>query len=70
VLDSISTLARKLKEAETISLAYLREFAFAPIARLLRRFGPAAIGLAAAAAKEALKDWLKKKGIVLFDDLF
>jgi hypothetical protein len=67
VLDNLSALSRKLKEAETISVAYLREFAFAPLTRLLRRFGPAAIGLAASVAKEALKDWLKRKGIALFD---
>jgi hypothetical protein len=69
VLDNLSALSRKLKEAETISVAYLREFAFPTLNRLLRRFANAAIGLTASAAKEALKEWLKRRGIALFDHL-
>jgi hypothetical protein len=70
VLDNLSALSKRLKEAQTVSLAYLREFAFAPLSKLLRRFKDAAIGLAASVAKEALKDWLKRKGITVLDDLF
>jgi hypothetical protein len=70
VLDSLSTLSRRLKEASSISLAYLKEFAFAPLAKLLRRFKGAAIGLAASVAREAIREWLKRKGITLLDDLF
>jgi hypothetical protein len=67
VLDGLSALSKRLKEASTISVAYLREFAFAPLSKVLRRFKDAAIGLAASAAKEALKDWLKRKGIAFLD---
>jgi hypothetical protein len=69
IMDSLGMVARKLKEASAISLPYLRRYAIDPLSMLIRRFGPSAIGLIATAAKEALKEWLKKRGLFLLDDL-
>lgn len=69
IMDSLGMVARKLKEASAISLPYLRRYAIEPLSMLVRRFGPSAIGLIAAAAKEALKEWLKKRGLFFLDDL-
>jgi hypothetical protein len=69
VLESLSTVSAKLNAAPSVSLSYLKRYAWEPLSILVRRFGPAALGLVATAAKEAIKEWLKKKGIVLLDDL-
>jgi hypothetical protein len=63
-------LAKRLKEASTISVRYLRKYGFEPLGALMRRFKDAAIGIAATAAREALRDWLRRKGITFLDDLF
>jgi hypothetical protein len=69
VMDSLEMVGRKLKEASAISLPYIRRYGIEPLSMLIRRFGPSAIGLLATAAKEALKEWLKKRGVFLLDDL-
>ncbi|MDZ4366456.1 MAG: hypothetical protein U0987_05430 [Afipia sp.] len=69
VRDKLSAVTKRLKEETYISWMYLNEFAIKPLRILIDRFGGAAIGLAAVAAKEAIKDWLKKKGIAFLDDL-
>jgi hypothetical protein len=69
VIDSLSAVSKRLKETTTVSLAYLRQVAFPALSKLLIRFKDTAIGLAASVAKEALKDWLKRKGITFLDDL-
>lgn len=69
VLDKLQCAAKALKEEAAISWTYLREFAVKPIAILIKRFGPAAIGIAAEAAKAAIKEWLKKKGLNFLDGL-
>jgi hypothetical protein len=69
VMDSLGLVARKLKEASAISVPYIRRYAIEPLSMLIRRFGPSAIGLIATAAKEALKEWLKKRGIFFLDEL-
>jgi len=70
VLDGLSAFSRRLKEAASISLGYVRRYAADPLRTLLSRFKDNAIGIAASIAKEALREWLKQKGISFLDDLF
>lgn len=67
VLDKLQSVSKRLKEDFQISYIYLREFALEPLIILVRRFHEAAIGVAATAAKEAIKEWLKRKGINFLD---
>lgn len=70
VLEKLSAANRRLKEDAQISWMYLKNFAVDPLVLLVRRFGGAAIGLLASSAVEALKIWLRKKGIAVLDDIF
>src|SRR5205823_6541518 len=70
VLEGLSAFSKRLKEATTISLGYIRKYAVGPLGTLLMRFKENALGLAASVAKEALREWLKRKGITFFDGLF
>ena len=63
VLDNLAALAARLRSAASVSLPYLQKYGAEPLSILIRRFGSSALGIAATAAKEALKDWLKRKGI-------
>lgn len=67
VLDKLQAFSKILKEETSISWMYIREFAIKPIGILANRFGKAAIGVAAEAAKAAIKEWLKKKGLTFLD---
>jgi len=69
VFDKLTSVTKRLKEDTQISWMYLREFAFKPLVILIKRFGKAAIGVVSEAAKTALKEWLKKKGITFLDGL-
>jgi hypothetical protein len=69
VLDGLAVLTKRLKDATTISAPFIRAYGIDPITRLARRFGGTAIELLVAAAKEALKEWLKKRGIGFLDGL-
>jgi hypothetical protein len=69
VQDKLSAVARRLKEDSQISWMYLQEFAFKPLGILIKRFGGAAIGIAAATAKDAFVSWLKSKGIAFLDNV-
>jgi len=70
VLEKLESAHKRLKEDAQISWMYLKNFAFEPLGRIAKRFGQAAIGLIAASAKEALKSWLKSKGVNFLDDVF
>lgn len=59
VVDSLSSAVRRLKGEATVSISYLREFAFRPLGILIRRFGKSALGILGTAAKDAIVDWLK-----------
>jgi hypothetical protein len=67
VQDGLSAVAKRLKENTQISWMYLQEFAFKPLGILIKRFGGAAIGIAAATAKDAFVSWLKSKGLSFLD---
>jgi hypothetical protein len=60
VLDGLNAVSKTLREAVSVSAPYIRKYAFEPLIALVRRFGPSALGLAAAIAKEAILEWLKK----------
>jgi hypothetical protein len=70
VQEGLSATSKRLKEDTQTSWMYIREFALKPIQILIKRFGVAAIGLAASAAKEALLVWLKSKGVNFLDGIF
>jgi hypothetical protein len=70
VQDKLAAVSKRLKEDSHISWMYLREFVFAPLTILIKRFGGAAVGVAAVAAKEAFTSWLKGKGISILDGMF
>ncbi|MBU6456993.1 hypothetical protein [Bradyrhizobium sp.] len=70
VQDKLSAVSKRLKEDTQTSWMYLLEFAVKPLRIVLRRFGAAALGVAALSAKEALISWLKTRGISILDDMF
>jgi hypothetical protein len=70
VFDKLRSVSAKLKQESYISWIYLREFAIEPLSIVIRRFGKASAGLLAGAAREALRTWLKSKGIHFLDDIF
>ena len=59
VLSSLKALSRLLKQEGQIFWMQLKTFAIDPLNRVIKRFGEAAVGLVARAAKDALFDWLK-----------
>lgn len=67
VLDGLSVLSTRLKTSETVSVPFIQTYGVDPFMKLVRRFGGTAIELLVAAAREALKEWLKKKGIGFLD---
>jgi hypothetical protein len=62
VADSLKAATEKLKRDNSISYAYLKRKAIDALDILIRRFGPASVGLIAQAARAALFDWLKSAG--------
>lgn len=69
VLEKLRAVSKRLKEDTQISWMYIRDFALAPLGILAQRFGRAAIGILATAARKTLTDWLKSRGINVLDDL-
>lgn len=63
VLEGLNAFTKTLKEAETISFLYIKTYALEPLARLIKRFGPAAVGASAQLSKDTLYSWLKAAGI-------
>jgi len=68
VQDKLSAVARRLRDDSQISWMYLSEFAFKPLAILIKRFGQAAVGVTASLARETLLSWLKSKGLGFLDE--
>jgi hypothetical protein len=69
VQDKLLAVTKRIKVDSQISWMYLQEFAFKPLAILVQRFGKAAIGMTASAAREALSSWLKSKGIDFLNNI-
>jgi hypothetical protein len=59
VLDKLSNLSARLKTEATISWMYVKEFGLMPLQQVIVRFGNAAVGVVASAAKDALAAWLR-----------
>jgi len=63
VAENLKDAANKLKREDTISYAYLKQKVIDPLGSVIRRFGKAAVGLAAKVAKDAILEWLKEIGL-------
>ena len=59
VLSRLKSIRATLKEKAQVVWPELRANAIDPLARVIRRFGPAAVGVAAVAARNAIVEWLK-----------
>jgi hypothetical protein len=69
VLDSLSALSKRLKDAATISMPYIQRYGIEPLSILARRFAKSALELTISAAKEAIKTWLQNHGLSWLDYL-
>jgi len=70
VVQSLSAASRALKEDATTSVPFIRRYVLEPLALLLRRFKGAALGVLAAAAKDAISSFLKERGVEWLTDIF
>lgn len=61
VIDNLTSGISKLKNEDKVSFAYLRRMIIDPLTIVIHRFGTAALGLTATAARQALFDWLKDR---------
>jgi len=59
VLSNLRSASKALKEQTQIYWMQVKVFALEPLGRIIKRFGPAAVGMAALAARQAIFDWLK-----------
>jgi hypothetical protein len=62
VLSSLSSTLETLRTATTTSIVFLKKNALEPLQRLALRFGTAAIGMAAEAARADIVEFLKQFG--------
>ena len=69
VVDGLSAFSKRLKDASSISVQYIRRYGIEPLSLLTRRFSKAAHEVTVAAAREALKAWLVKHGLGWLDHL-
>jgi hypothetical protein len=70
VLDGLTVFATRLKSSDTISVPFLQTYGVANIAKLIKRFGTAAVGVLAMSALEGIKGWIKTKTGVALDWMF
>jgi hypothetical protein len=70
VVENLKDAANKLKKDDTISYAYLKNKVIDMLDVVIRRFGQAAVGVAAQGAKDAILAWLKEIGLNLLHWLF
>jgi hypothetical protein len=70
VLDGLSAVSKRLKEATAVSVPYIQKYALEPLGMIMRRFKDAALGVAAAAARQAVIEFLKQHGIKLLQGIF
>ena len=62
VVENLRDAVAKLKKEDTISYGYLKRKVINILDVVIRRFGKAAVGLTAQAARAAIFDWLKEIG--------
>ncbi|MDE1987720.1 MAG: hypothetical protein KGJ28_14375 [Alphaproteobacteria bacterium] len=70
VVQSLTVASETLKKADSTSVPFIRQYVLEPLKLVIRRFGPAALGVIATAAKDAVIEWLKSHGIELLASLF
>ncbi len=58
VLSNLKAFQKAAEQSEIYWLQ-IKTFALEPLARVIKRFGPAALGIAATAARESIVEWLK-----------
>jgi len=63
VVDGLQAFGRRLREAGTISLPYIKQYAIEPIARATKTLGRSVGGIAIEVLKARLKEWLMKQGV-------
>lgn len=66
---TLETLTRNLKEGATVSLLFIRRYAFDPLGILIQRFKDSAVGIAAQGIRVAITEWIKQRGISLLDNM-
>lgn len=59
VLSNLKGFQREIGEKTTIYALQVKAFVLDPLARVIARFGTAATGLAASAARQAVFDWIR-----------
>jgi hypothetical protein len=69
VLDGLRAVSKRIKEDTQISVMYVREYALVPLGLVIDRFGKAATGMFAEAARKAIVEWLKQYGIDILKSL-
>jgi len=62
-LDGLNTFSKRLREAKTISIPYIRQYAIEPMRIAAKTLGRSAAGLAIDVLKDQIKIWLEKNGI-------
>ncbi len=67
VTSELEYASNKLENGSTISWAFIRRKIMVPLGTLITRFGKASLGVAAEAAKQAVIEWLKSKGLHFLD---
>jgi hypothetical protein len=59
VLSRLKAVSETLKQKAQIHWMDVKTFALEPLGRLIKRFGPAAVGTVAVVARKAIFEWLK-----------
>jgi hypothetical protein len=59
VVSRLTAFSQALKEKSEVYWADVKANALEPLGRVVKRFGPAAVGVAAVAARNAITEWLK-----------
>lgn len=70
VLDKLRSAHKRLSEDTQITWIYVKNFILEPLGVIIERFGAASVGIAANAARKAILEWLKSKGINILNDIF
>jgi hypothetical protein len=63
VVDGLSVFRTRIKEAASISMPYIRQYAIDPTIRGIKTLGQSAAGVALELFKQKVKEWLVSRGI-------
>ena len=67
VASELAEAANKLQADATVTRGFIKRKIMYPLGQLTLRFGKGAVGILAEAAKQAILDWLRKRGITFLD---